>query len=157
MTYDFICPCCGKKLFSFEKRMVIYESPLKTCKKCGTAYLDPRCHEMAAEGIPDDSFKISPSVVAMVIGALILWRGVHLAGMKQLGMPEEMQWFLPTAFILFGAGVILWGLSDIIMIKTGKKADKLKKKYDESLERLSNISYARTLAQMGYPVPERFL
>ena len=157
MTYDFICPGCGKKLFSFEQRAVIYESPLKTCKKCGTAYLDPRCHEMAAEGVPDDSFRISPSVVAMVIGALILWRGIHLAGMQQLGMPDFMQWFLPTVFILFGSGIILWGIFDIIMIKTGKKADKLKKKYDESLERLSNVSYARALAQMGYPVPERFL
>lgn len=63
------CESCGKKLLTYTQNGAKrYESPLKECKKCGTPYADPRCHEIALEGIPKDEFWIAPNVVLMIFG-----------------------------------------------------------------------------------------
>lgn len=73
------CKSCGKKLLAYDQASTIrYKSPVKNCKKCGTRYADPRCHEIAIEGIPKDSFSIPSYVIMMIIGALILYRGIFL-------------------------------------------------------------------------------
>ncbi len=150
------CPSCGTKVLTFENYSVQYKSPIKQCRQCGSDYLDPRCVELAGEPFPDRDFKLYPYLVMTGFGAFLLWRGIHLSGMRVLGEPEETQWFLPTMFIIAGAGMILASIIGMIYIKSGLKAKKYKRLYDESLERMSDKYYVRTLGLLGYPVPEQF-
>ncbi|MGN0634532.1 MAG: hypothetical protein ACI4JW_11780 [Oscillospiraceae bacterium] len=155
---DIKCEGCGKKLLTYTPNgSKKYKSPLKLCKKCGACYADPRCHEIALEGIPRDEFLIAPNVVLMILGGLVLWRGIYLFGMKQMDIPDEMQWVLPTAFSLLGAIMIIAGITQIILIKTGAKAKKFERLKRESEQRLSDKSYAFALKQLGCNVPEKYL
>lgn len=157
MSRQLICGSCGKKLLTYETYTRKYGSPLKQCKKCGAQYIDPRFHEIAAEGMPEAEFSLGPCFGIMAIGGFVLWRGIHLTGFRELGAPEETQWFLPTVFIILGALMIIAGISEIIMIKCGAKEKKFKRLYDESRQRLSDKEYAHALVLNGYPVPEEFL
>ncbi len=61
-------------------------------------------------------------------------------------------------FIILIAGlIILFALADAIMIKTGIKEKRLEKKRLESAARLQNPEYAKTLAEFGYQVPDKYL
>ena len=152
------CKNCGKKLLSYDgTTSTRYESPVKTCKKCGTRYADPRCREMAIEGIPWDTFHIWPNVVFIIIGALILYRGIHLFGVHQIGTPDELQWLLPSFFTLIGVVIVIGSIVDIIAIKSGLKEKKYEKLRKESEERLSDKSYVYILQDLGYKVPEKYL
>lgn len=152
------CSKCGKKLLSYDPPGFIrYKSPVRQCPDCNTKYADPRCHEIAVEGIPHDTFKISSYVVMIIFGALILWRGIALFGMHTLGAPEETQWLLPTLITIFGVVLVIGGIVEIILIKTGWKQRKFEKLTRESEERLSNKSYAFILSDLGYNVPEKYL
>lgn len=157
MSRELICGSCGKKLLTYEIYTRKYGSPLKECKKCGAQYIDPRFHELAAEGLPEAELKLSPAFVIMVFGGLVLWRGIHLTGMRELGVPEETQWFMPTMFIILGALLIIGGIVEIILIKCGAKEKKFKRLYEESRQRLSDKEYAHRLSLLGYPVPEEFM
>lgn len=67
--FEVKCRGCGKKLLTYSKGSCIrYRSPLKTCRKCGTKYADPRCREIALEGIPGDTFSITSYLVLAIIG-----------------------------------------------------------------------------------------
>lgn len=158
MAIEIRCKKCGKKLLTYDRgSRRRYESPVKNCKKCGTRYADPRCHEIAIEGIPDDTFQIPLHVIMMIIGALILYRGIHLFGVHQIGVPDEIQWLLPATFIIISAVMVIDGIVEIIKIKSGWKALKYEKLRKESEERLSNKSYAYILQDLGYKVPEKYL
>lgn len=149
------CSNCKKKLVSYDNTNVKkYESPLKKCPKCGELYIDPRCHELAAEGIPSVEFSIVSYVILSIVGALIVWRGVSLLDYVQLGMPEEVQWIMPAVLIVMGAILVLGGIVEILLIKTGRKARKFDRMYEESEERLRNAGYVRLLREHGYYVPE---
>ena len=152
------CKNCGKKLLKYEKRSTRkYKSPVKKCKKCGTRYADPRCCEMAIEGIPEDTFYIPSYVIFMIIGALILYRGIHLFSVHQIGTPDEIQWLLPSFFTLIGIVIVIGSIVEIIAIKSGLKAKKYEKLKKESEERLSDKSYVYILQDLGYKVPEKYL
>lgn len=152
------CKNCGKKLLKYEQSSTRkYKSPVKKCKKCGTRYADPRCHEIAIEGIPEDTFNIPLYVIMGIIGALILYRGIHLFGVHQLGVPDEIQWLLPAVFTLIGAAMVIGSIVEIIAIKSGIKAKRYEKLRKESEERLSDKSYVYILQDLGYKVPEKYL
>lgn len=152
------CKNCGKKLLTYDQASTRrYKSPVKNCKKCGTRYADPRCHEIAIEGIPKDTFSIPSYVVMMIIGALILYRGIYLFGIHQIGVSDSFQWFLPAAFTILGAAMVIGSIVEIISIKSGRKALKYEKLRKESEERLSDKSYAYILQSLGYQVPEKYL
>lgn len=152
------CKNCGKKLLTYEPPSTIkYESPVKNCKKCGTRYADPRCHEIAIEGIPDDTFNILPHVIIMIIGALILYRGIYLFSVHQINVPDKIQWLLPAFFTILGAVMVIGSIADIIAIKSGIKALKYEKLRKESEERLSDKNYAYILQSLGYKVPAKYL
>lgn len=52
-SYEIRCQNCGKKHLTYSQSSFRkYESPVKKCRKCGFRYADPRCHEIAIEGIP---------------------------------------------------------------------------------------------------------
>lgn len=152
------CKNCGKKLLKYEQSSSIkYESPVKKCKKCGTRYADPRCREIAIEGIPEGTFSIPLYVIMGIIGALILYRGIHLFGVHQIGTPDEIQWLLPSVFTILGAAMVIGSIVEIIAIKSGIKAKKYEKLRKESEERLSDKSYVYILQDLGYKVPEKYL
>ena len=134
-----------------------YESPIKNCPKCGIKYADPRCHEIAIEGIPRGEFSVPAYMIFTIIGVLILYRGVYLFGMKQIGTPLEVQWVLPTALIIFGIIMIVYGVVEIIAIWSGIKAKKYDALRKESEERLRDKSYVYILQDFGYIIPEKYL
>lgn len=152
------CKNCGKKLLKYEQSSTrIYKSPVKKCKKCGTRYADPRCHEIAIEGIPEDAFNIPSFVILMIIGALILYRGIYLFGVHQIGVSDNIQWLLPSVFTLIGAVMVIGSIVEIIAIQSGIKTKKYEKLKKESEERLSDKSYVYILQDLGYKVPEKYL
>ena len=152
------CRNCGKKLLTYTpKGFRKYESPLKKCKKCGTEYLDPRCHEIAAEGLPPDTYSIPSNVIMGIVGGLILWRGLYLFSVHQMGTAENIQWLYPTVFTVMGICFILCAIYQIIIILTGIKRKKFEKLRQESEERLLDYDYAKSLVLLGYSVPEKYL
>ena len=153
------CKQCGKKLLSYEPQTHFrkYQSPVKTCPGCGARYADPRCHEIAIEGLPADTYRIGSYLVLIVFGAFMLYRGIVMMNRYQLGVPSAMQWMLPTVFVLAGIVCVVGGIIEIILIKTGKKQERFDRLTRESVQRLSDKSYAYTLQDLGYPVPEEYL
>lgn len=150
MAYVFHCKICGKKLFSYEVNQRMYKSPLCTCKYCGTEYIDPRCQELAVTGIPAQELKPVRSVIFCVLGLLIGWRGYYLFGMRTIGLPENMQWFLPSVLLLLGGIMVIAGIVDFVRIITGAKKKKLEKMLEESKLRLQDEAYVMKLKQLGY-------
>ena len=156
MSVEFRCPACGKKLFSYERRIRKYGSPIKECKKCGAEYIDPRFHELALDGIPEDEYKAGPYVFMIIVGALITWRGLHLFRMHQLGVSDAIQWVLPTIFTIFGVGCIIAAIGGIIMLKTGLHEKKINRLMAESQARVKDMSYINRLKKLGYKINNGF-
>ena len=96
-------------------------------------------------------------IILMIFGALILYRGIYLTGYRQLGMGDYGQWIMPVLFIIMGIVMITVGIIEIILISTGRKMMKYERLKRESEERMSDRSYAWTLKQEGYNVPEQYL
>lgn len=137
-------------MLSYEKYQKKYKSPLESCKKCGTEYIDPRCHELAAEGIPEAEFSIKSDIVLLVIGALICWRGYYLFGMRMLGTPDSMQFLMPSVILLLGIGMVIGGIVDMIRISTGSKRRKYERLAEESRLRMEDEEYVQKLKELGY-------
>lgn len=150
MAYELRCKKCGRKLLSYEGYERKYGSPLKNCKGCGSEYIDPRFHELAIEGYPEHEFKKIYSIIMIAIGGLILWRGIYMFGMHQMGTPEEIQWVLPGVIALLGAAFIIGGIVDLIRVATGLKARKFEKLMNESRERMADENYTAKLTWLGY-------
>lgn len=68
-----------------------------------------------------------------------------------------MQWLLPAVFIIGGAVMAIGGIVGIIMIKTGKKAQRFERLRKESEARLKDRSYVYTLKGLGYNVLDNYL
>jgi len=64
---------------------------------------------------------------------------------------------MPTALAVVGLIFVIKSIADIILIKTGLKAKKLERLKNESEDRLRDRSYAETLRQLGYNVPDKYL
>lgn len=131
-----------------------FGSPIQTCKKCKGTYLDRRYHEIAIEGIGNTlsvkrSFKIALISLALFAAAFLLNLVMVILQDKY---SVEMVFIQVLSLLMMLAAFI-----DAIMIKTGIKEKKLEKKRQESVKRLRNIEYARTLADFGYDVPEEYL
>lgn len=151
------CKKCGKKLLAYNQGgFRKYKSPVKQCKSCGIQYADPRCCEIALEGIPADVFSVSSYVVMAILGALILYRGIYLFGMHQLGVPNGLQWLLPSLFTICGAILVTGGIIEIISIKTGNKAEKFERLKRDSETRMNDRDYVHILQSLGYKIPEKY-
>ena len=156
MSVEFHCPSCGKKQFSYEPRGKRFEKIVKSCKSCGKEYLDPRSHELAIEGIPQDAFQITPYLFMLVLGALIGWRGWYLFGRQQLGTPAQISWLMPGVFLIMGIVCVIASIVGIIRIKTGSKAKQFEKLMSESRMRMKDTDYVRKLQALGYPLPQEY-
>lgn len=152
------CNRCGSKLLSYnEYSKKRYESPVKRCKKCQAYYLDSRCHEIAVEGIPSDTFSIRSRLIMGLFGAFVLYRGIHLLFRYQIGTPEHMQWLMPVVFLIMGVVLIIGAIVDVLLIMTGSKQKKYDKLRLESEARMQDKSYAYLLNELRYPGTERYL
>ncbi len=148
------CTECGKKLLTYDsKSFRRYKSPVKKCKKCGNLYIDPRCHELAIEGIPSDVFSVKSYIILIIFGILLLWRGMYLLTRIQIGVPEEVQWLMPAVIIIIGAGFVIGGIAEIISIKTGLKEKRYSRLYMASAERLKDADYVNTLRNLDVDIP----
>ena len=152
MSATFRCPTCNKKLFSYEPRFRKYGRLTNKCKNCGSVYIDPRFHELALEGIPADEFMLRSYIVLIVFGGLMIWRAIYLLGMRQLGLPDEMQWLMPAVIFIVGFILIIGGLVEIIGIKTGLKAKRFEEMLQQSKDRLKDSQYASQLRSFGYNI-----
>ena len=73
------CKCCNKILLIYNKNgFKKYKSPVKVCENCGTKYADPRCHEIAIQGIPYNAYILYPHVLLALYGAYKLCKGIYL-------------------------------------------------------------------------------
>lgn len=153
------CPCCNKKFFYYDSRQYFCGSPIRTCKKCGGSYIDKRYHELAIEKMPDGELSKGPYLFLIAFGAFILYRGIHLIGYREVGMPDNVigNWLLVAVFTVMGLVMIVGGIIEIICIINGSKARKWERKRQESIARLQNPDYAWKLKQAGYPVLEEYL
>lgn len=151
------CPECGHKFFVYEPQQRFYDTPIRTCKKCGMKYYDARYHELAIEGIPAKEVSKWPALFLMLIGAFLMIRGNHLWGMKELGAPDFMQHVLPVLLLAAGGIFVVGGIYEFYAVLSGKKAAKMEKLRAESEERLKNPAYAQELKALGLPVPEQYL
>ena len=156
MSLEFRCHTCGKKLFSYEARTRKYGEIIRKCGKCGVDYADPRYHELALDGIPEDEFGYLQYVLMIALGAFFIWRGLHLFGGRQLGVPEEIQWLMPSAFMLTGIAVIIAALIGIISVMTGAKRRRFDRLLRESEQRMKDPGYVYKLRKFGYNVPENY-
>lgn len=73
-------------------------------------------------------------------------------GMRQLGLPDEMQWLMPALIFIVGFILIIGGLVEIIGIKTGLKAKRFEKMLQQSKDRLKDSQYASQLRSFGYNI-----
>ena len=143
------CKCCNKKLCNKENFKIKYKSPVGRCKKCGTEYIIPGCHEISLFEVKEAEFQIRGWIILSVFGALIALRGCHLFGMHELGSESDshfMAWFIT----ILGIAIIGIALYNFVYTFTGYK----KKKYDrlihESKVRMSDEEYVSKLIKLGY-------
>lgn len=149
------CPYCGVEIKGYMESQSDYGSPIRVCRKCGKSYLDRRYHEIAIEGIGTNALSIKRDAKIALLGFAFFAVGFLL----NLGMVlSSDKYNLRLVFIqLIAIILIIFALGDAVMIKTGKKEKRLEKKRMESVERLKNKEYARTLAELGYNVPNEYL
>ena len=151
------CTRCGNTLAVYGLGISRYQSPVKKCRKCGAIYADPRCHELAVEGIPADCFRMTGGVAFGIFGAFLLYRGIYLLPYHLAGVPASIKWYAPHLLIAFGAACLAVGLLEVIAIKSGWKRRIFNRRSAESEQRLRDKEYAYLLKKLGYPVPEQYL
>lgn len=149
------CPHCGAKIPSYVAGKWLYGSPLRTCKKCGTRYIDSRYHEIALEGIRAYDISVKPSLRTALLGLVI---SLISAGVLYVEWNYQ-DYYHPMFFYTIPAGMlmVLWGIIDAVRTKLGSKTKKMEKLRKESIERLSDKNYAHDLAARGFYIPEEYL
>ena len=142
------CPKCRKIYgFSFysdnpaDERLEKYGSPIKTCPKCQTVFLDREYKEMMVEGFKYK--KLGPLVY--IIGAIgALW------GISACISGDDVSSGLIVSAISVGSVpfAVLWHK---------RRLKFLAKEAARSLERMRNPKYAAALKEYGYSVPDEYL
>ena len=154
-----VCPNCGRSILGMNNRetayQVLYGSPVRNCKRCRKPYIDSRYHEIAITGIGERtlSVKYSLKVLGIIGMILVVSVGWNVVNIRMRGRYSVMMALLSLLSVI----LILYVLWDILMIATGKKAQKMERLRQESEERLRDPDYARLLADAGYLVPGQYL
>ena len=146
------CPQCGK-IYSYDSYPGVpskdnrtqYGSPIRKCQLCGSIFKDDDYREIAVDGIrPVDTSFISPySILSLVIGALAIYTSIY--------MGYSWVWYILLLLVIFGFSPLL----DILSYRDRKKI--FEEERIKSEERLSDPTYAETLKELGYNVPEKYL
>lgn len=150
-----VCPNCGRNLRITNEKIVMYGSPVQTCKKCRKPYLDTRYQEYAITGIPERELSVKHDL--KVIGILAAF-GIISTGINVADIWFEGEYYIMLAMLsVLSPIMVIVMLVDIIRIMTGAKGRKLEQKRLESVERLRDPDYALLLYQAGYLVPAEYL
>ncbi len=148
------CPHCGKKISGYNQSSKDFGTPVRYCKHCQKPYLDTRYIELAVEGYNPNYLTTKMGIRILVIGII----GTVLAGGINLLNYYNGYYSLRAVLCsVLGLILIIIGIVDIIRVKTGLKAKSLEKKRTESVQRLKNKTYALTLKNCGYNVPQEYL
>ena len=148
------CPHCGKEISGYMENQMYFGSPIITCKKCKGKYLDRRFHEIAIDGIGNVlSIKRSAKILLIFLALFSIAFIVNFFSIMQSGK-YNVKLFFVQILSLFA---MVFAIADMVMIKTGMKAKRYEKKKLESIVRLRNIEYAKTLSEFGYEVPDEYL
>lgn len=149
------CPNCGRLVGTFVVGDYRYGSPLKNCPKCRAEYINPVFHEIEVDGISPDAFNIKLLATGILSGIIFfaISAVIHYFEVTT----QRYYHTVPIAIMIISVIVILFAAGNIILIKTGLKAKRTERKRQESVERLSNPTYASRLKELGYNVPEKYL
>ena len=141
------CPHC-EHLISFmqPKGLDGYGSKIRQCPSCHKSYFDDDYVEIEVDGVRfADKCKIEPMKVIWAIALLL----VLIFGGDSLGQP----WYV-ICIILF-VSLLIFCAKDFVQSKNKKQL--VEQERLESVARLSNINYARFLAEKGKRVPHKYL
>lgn len=147
------CPNCGAKTGE-NCNAWVYGSPIRTCPKCKSEYLDNRWREVAIDGF--DPRSNSPSfyikgffgflIFTIACIAVLIWMirtqghyPVKLLGCALLGIVGTL-----------GCGVVF------LRIKLGYEEKKNAVFLEESKRRLQDKEYVEKLVSYGYNIPAEY-
>lgn len=155
VTNGTCCPNCGKKFFNRNANAYYYGSPIKFCKKCSGAYIDPNYHEIAVEGFPPSEVNVKTGLKIALVGLItaVVCGGVFIF---ELTYSFRYHRVFPVMAVM-GIVFIVIGIIDSVRVKTGSKSKAMEKLRQESIQRLRDTNYALRLKESGYNVPEEFL
>lgn len=153
--YSVYCPKCNHCDGRFGGNDYRYGSPLRTCPKCKTQFINSYYHEIEIEGISPIALNAKRTLIGLAVGILffVIAAGIHLYEITY----KDYYHTMPIYMMIICAIVIVYAIIDFILIKTGFKNKRTEKKREESIQRLKNTQYALQLKALGYNVPEKYL
>jgi len=157
MEREIYCKSCGKKLLTYDekKHVAKYESPAKKCSGCGEWYLDPRCHEIAVEGVPAGLYNVTPHIIMVLIGVLVAYRGCRGFGDSPLETISSGHWILPAVIIIVGLGLLIYGAVQALSIEKGTRRRHYETLRLESEARMMDKNYVELLKKLGYRMMDK--
>lgn len=149
------CPSCGRLVCKFVVGDYRYGSPIKTCPKCKTEYINPVIHEIEVDGSSPDAFDIKKLLLVIVMGIVFI---IIAAAFFYFEVTRKGYYHTSNiAIIAISAIAVIYALGNILFIKTGIKAKWTEGKRQESVKRMSDAEYALKLKTFGYDVPKKYL
>ncbi len=150
-----VCSKCGAPIMVLAQDEYKYGCPIRACAQCHQRYLDRGWHEIAVEGYRETDVSTKKNVkqlggwglatVALIAANIFTVQVLHVV-------------YYALVFLAIGAGIaFLVALKDTFVCATGMKKNDLEQLREESERRLRNPEYAKQLAELGYPVPARYL
>lgn len=148
------CPHCGGPLTPHADDDYLYGSPIQTCPKCGKQYLDKHYHEAEIDGFHEaDVSNKAVGKEVLIFGACALVLGLLNVLSFSTGRirPALLLFFILAVVVLFSS------LKKAAKVVTGVRKKELEKERQASALRLQDKTYAFTLKELGYTVPEKYL
>ena len=148
------CPHCNANIPVHADDDYLYGSPIQTCPKCNGQYLDRHYHEAEIDGF--DKSDISPKAV----GKDVVFYGAAMLVTALINVLLYFVNMISFIFILILIGTVFLFFSTLkksAKVLTGIRKKELDKELLASQTRLADKEYARTLKELGYAVPEKYL
>lgn len=149
------CPHCRKAYEHYSTATKKYEnhigSPFITCMYCGEVFIDKDMKEPALEPFEDKT----PNLFSFLLGFLY-----------PFGLAAVLFTIIFFCMDEYSSGILiitlaLYAIYFLLVVSGYKKRysiqDDLRKDYQESLDRLNDVEYAKALKDIGYKVPEKYL
>ncbi len=152
---EIYCTNCGRRVGFYTAGDYRYGSPLKTCPKCKTEYINPVFHEIETDGISPEAFDIKRLLLAILVSTVffIIGAAIHYYEITT----SDYYHTSCISIMVISAIAIVFAIANIFLIKTGFKTKRTERMRQKSAERLSNPHYAMHLKELGYNVPEKYL
>ena len=147
------CAVCGAGLGFQEEEGSLYGSPIRICPSCGTLFLDRAYREIAVDGFREADRET---------GSRMSWFGRIVIALAVMGAMFIALVFTRNPISAVVVGALIWGVLAALeklqlSIRSARKRRKLEAYRMESEVRLDDRTYAHTLRELGYSVPERYL